>query len=176
MEYEIGSNNYAAVGAVDLSRYTLDEVLNFLSDCVCSGEVLLFFRLLDLPLIKRADFDDLGESFLYACTGGNRCHVLALLEKGMDPNYVSRSGETPVSSAAAWGNDSIVSLLFERGAIFRYSSINQNEELRLLLSNCAPETVMEVLSTSGFTSDRVVESSIAELASEIGRKDLVRLM
>lgn len=167
IDYEIGSNDFNRAGSINLSELSSERVVALICDCVCDGEVMLFYLLLDTLLMQRVEKAKLHEAFLYACTGGQICHVRGLLDFGLDPNLSNQADETPLSSAAAWGHDGVVSYLQWSGAELRNESISGNEELILLISNCSALTVSDFLADAGLFKTKARRNAVSELAVEL---------
>lgn len=175
LDYELGSNDFNRAMSLDLSELSAECVVDVICDCVCAGEVVLFYLLLSTPLVQQVEKTKLHEAFLYACTGGEICYVRALLDFGLDPNFSNQADETPLSSAAAWGHDGIVEFLQRHGAKLRSENISGNEELVLLISNCSVSTVSDFLVDTGLFRSEAQKNAVSKLAVELGRNDVAKI-
>jgi len=170
--YSIGSNKVAdCFGEVDS---ILDEktLLNVIDECVLSSEIVFFHFLLQSEFSMGIPKHRFYGSFLLACTTGQLAHVKAFLQFGIDPNCVSCTDETGISSSAAWGNDAVILELINSGAMLRNFELDANEELSLIFRNCSPDTIRELLSI--FKKEFSVHSfaTIVDFANSAGRVDV----
>lgn len=173
MKYELGSNSSSDILVSDISTWDDEKCSAKLVESVVASEIVALLWILENKSLDQLKRTSMQEALLLACTAGLLSHVYAFLDFGFSADFMSETEETPISSAAAFGNDAIVSCLANRGVKLNTKPSVFSEEIRLIVKNCSSLTTADLIPCLDPSGELQLSGRVLQVARELGRHDVL---